>query len=751
MYYRTVVNMNNKNALITKAMLASYINEKQIDYLGMLEPFIIKSLPEEVNSPIEVETVAKKINDNFGLDIKQKIVEKILIRLCKEKNGKIVRKESRKTGFLRETSVIKHYFVNKEINNEEFDRKKEKMENLINEIVSKLQSFYEDNYFKISYEDAQNYFISFLDDYNYELYSNVDNLRKIQTAEKHNSSNFRVAKFIISENNKKNGCYNKIKEIQEGYFASVAIYYFCKVEEDKNPSKIIDNVSIILDTRVLIDVLGLNRISETESMKELLSLIRVNGGKLCTFDYYIDELKGIINKYLTDIKARMSIDLDCFRREKISNTEIRLYIENLEKEIEDKRITVIKETDYSNMLRDKIWHIDVLELKSNMSKLIDYQYGESDIAFENDFNSLQAIAYYKYCHEKNKTKECIFVTSNYGIVMTAQNTFKDKIYQKGLNIVMSDIELTATLWLSNYNSKSNIPDLILLENAYAAIKPTKDILNKVLDIIDRNISSNNERIKNDALLLRYSENILEDIAEVTENDSEKINDSIFKDLTKIQENRVRTKILTEEKNKIEDNIASQYEMMYQSKMDSIENRENKIIEKENELLQEVESAMEAVEFTTELYKVNKDELIEARLENDCVKQENEKIKQENRKMKIEKETIIKKEYEKLEHISCILSNTFKYTLTFVTSIFMLVILYIVLKFGINYILNDLDISNILYQVITIAGTTLTYIPLELYCIKKINKFSNITKDFIYNKCCKHSTILNMPENNEDSQ
>lgn len=750
MYYRTVVNMNNKNALITKAMLASYINEKQIDYLGMLEPFIVKSLPEEINSVINIELIAKKINDDFGLDIKQKIVEKILLRLCKEKRGKLVRKESHKTGYLRDTSSKKYYYVNKIVDNEDFDKRKEKMEVLVSEIVTKLQAFFIENYNQISYEEAQNYFINFLNNYNYELYSDVENLRKIQSSEKYNSCNFRVARFIISEN-KKNGCYDKIKEIQAGYFASVAIYYFCKVDNEKTPSKIIDKTSIILDTRILIDVLGLNRISETEAMKELLLLIKENGGKLCTFDYYIYELEGIINKYLTDLNARATIDLDYFRREKISNTEIKLYLQNLEDEIIQQGITIIRETDYTKIINQRTWHIDPLELKSNMSKLIDYQYGESDIAYENDFNSLQAIAYYKYSHEKNKTPEYIFITSNIGIVQTAKYTFKDKMFRKGLDIVMSDIELTATLWLSNYNSKSKIPDLILIENAYAAIYPTKDILKKVLTVIDRNIASNNERIKNDALLLRYNENIFEDIAEVTENDSEKISDSIFQDLTKKQENRVRTKVLSEEKDKIENNISSRYEKIYKSRMNNLENRENEINEKRNQIIQDVETVLEAVEATTELYNQNKNALDEAISENDLIRQENENIKYENEKMKIEKKNMIKKEYDKIEHNSKLLSNICKHILSVLISIFMFGILYIVLKTGLSYILADIKISNILYQIITIAGTILTFYPVESYCLKRIKSFSNTLKDFIYIKYCNYSSVLNSLETNEDSQ
>lgn len=740
MNYRTVVDMDNKNALITKAMLASYINEKQMDYLGMLEPFIIKSLPSAVNSAIDIENITKQIDTDFGINIKQKIVEKILIRLSKEKKGKLVRKESRRSGYIRDTLSVKIYYVNKEINNDEFDRKKNKMESLVSEIVSKLRQFYEENYNTITYEDAEKYLINFLEDYNDKLYSNVDNLRSIQITEKHNSINFRVAKFILSEyNNKANGCYNKIKEIQAGYFASVAIYYFCKVEsENKNPTKIIDNTHIILDTRILIDVLGLNRISESKSMNELVTLINENGGKLCTFDYYIDELDGIIKKFLSDKTARASLDLDYFRREKLSNVEIALYRENLEKEISEKGITIIRENDYSELINEKTWHIDPSELKSNMRKLIDYQYVEGNPAFENDFNSLQAIAYYKYCQEKQGGKKYIFITSNSGIVQTAHYTFKDKIYHTGLDIVMSDIDLTATLWLSNFNPKSDLPDLVLLENAYAAICPTKDILNKVLEIIDKNIESSNERIKNDALLLRYSDHILEDIAEITKNDIETIDDGIFNKLTNHQENRIYDKLLAREENKIE----KKYEKRYQNKLQNLEDREDDIKQKEEDYNLKITNITETLEETTETLKNTESEL--------------EKVKNDNENIKSRDVQIIKNEYDKIKHRAEKISKISYKILVTIISFFILYILYVACKTGTDALAERIkdfknvkltDLSNI---IITVIGTFLTFVPVEIFFIKKFKKTSNKLYDFVYRIFCKRSSILNAFEENKDT-
>ena len=199
MKYRTIVDMKNKDALITKAMLASYISEQRVDYLDLISPFVLKSLPDKVGTIINVHDVADNVNSNYGIDIKQKIVEKILIRLCKDKYGNLIRRETIHGASPRNTESSKNYYVNKIIDNSKFDKRKESMNRLIIEVVNKLKDYINNTYniIPISYEQAQKYFLDFLNDYNYELYSNGDDIRKIRDLGKNDKNNNRVANFIF--------------------------------------------------------------------------------------------------------------------------------------------------------------------------------------------------------------------------------------------------------------------------------------------------------------------------------------------------------------------------------------------------------------------------------------------------------------------------------------------------------------------------------------------------------------------------
>lgn len=724
MKYRMVVNMENKNALITNAMLASYINSKHIDYLGMIEPFVIKLLPQTINTLINIEELSNNVNKEFGIPTKQKIIEKILIRLSKNKNGNLVKRESYHS--------VTSYYTNTVIDTSKFDKRKEKMKELVNTVVVKLMDFINEKYIiKISYTEAEKYFIDFLTSYSYDLYKSADELKRIQGREKNTSSNFKVAKFILTEfNDQSCGCYSKIKEIQEGYFASLAIYYFCESDDidNHNPIKTIENTLVILDTRLLIDVLGLNRSTEEKSMNELLTLIKENGGSLCTFDYYVDELDGIITKYLRDKNARVSLDLEFFRRNKTSDIEIELFIINLKEKLKRKNIEILYEADYSEPISQNTWHIDTSSLRSNMSKFIDYEYGENNSAFENDFKSLQAISYFKH----DNINKSIFVTSNSGIVYTAKHTFTEKIYKNDIDIVISDIDLTAILWLSNYNSKSNLSDFVLLENAYAAISPSKEILNEALRIIESNINSNEEEIRSNAFLMRYNEHLLEDVVDITENDNKKINENFYKELNNRYENRIRKKVISDERKKLEseirDEVSQQFEEEYQNKYIELQNKNEELFKLESNILLKESEINNNLSSTQERQSI---------LEN-----ENADLKNRNIKLNDKFNEIRKAEIDKCEKIASFCARIFRSVFSFLISIFMLFVLYICSRFAIYAITKNTNVSNIFNQLIALGGTILTYIPVEKFCLNYIRKISNSLNDYIYSKLYNHSNILN---------
>ena len=509
-----VINMAHNDALIINAMLASYASEEHKGYIELIEPFILYSLPKKKNTIIDISYICSYIYNNFGIiNVQKKVIEKILLDLSNKKEGYVIAKKER---------TVYTFYVGKPTNTKDFDNRKKEMKSLVNDVVLALQNFANDNVIKkISIDDAKSLFINFLKVYNAESYNNIENIEQIKLKEDFSSGNHLVARFILNEYQNELGCFDKIKQIQEGYFASVVLYYFFNDIEIIN-NNTLQETCVFLDTMLLVDSLKLNTEYKAKSMEELLILIVNNGGSLYTFDYYFDELCGIITKYLRDQKSRIYLDLDKFRRENTNISKIVLYLKNLQDEKEQHgsitlpfnniKIKVISHSSYDDLVELQNWHIDVNKLEQSILSHVKYTEGKNDIGFQNDFYSIENILYDKLI-EKSKS---IFVSSNMHLIFAATNCFQNH------ELFYTDIDLTSMLWLSNYHPKSDLSELTLLQNAYAALNPPKEVLDEAIKIIDQNLDSSDQDLKNEALLLRYDSNLLYYISSITENNKNNI-------------------------------------------------------------------------------------------------------------------------------------------------------------------------------------------------------------------------------------
>ncbi len=509
-----IVDMTHTDSLIINAMLASYASEENKSYLDLVEPFVIYALPRKKKKIIDIAHICTILSDNFGLNnVQSKVIEKILINLS-NKEKPYVKAEKKRTVYT--------FYVEKIPKITDFEKRKQEMKSLVSDVINALMCFADSNRLKkIKQDDAKSLLITFLKTYSAESYADIKNIENITLKEHFSTNNHLVARFILEEYNNELGCFDKIKQIHEGYFASIALYYF--FDDLKNiENNTLKGTRVFLDTMLLVDALQLNTKYKANSMKELLSLIIDNGGTLYTFDYYFDELCGIINRYLKHPESRIFLDLEKFRREKTNISKIVLFLKHLKDEKDSKgsitlpfdniKIEIIELASYDKLVEELSWHINVEELTNIIINSVKYTNGENDPKFQNDYNSIENILYDK----KIKKTKSIFVSTNNNLIFAA------KKYSKNNHIFYTDIDLASMLWLSNYSPKNNLSELVLLQNAYAAIHPSKEVLDEAIRIIENSIKSSDESLKEQALLLRYDSNLLYYISSVTENNKNNI-------------------------------------------------------------------------------------------------------------------------------------------------------------------------------------------------------------------------------------
>lgn len=678
--------------------------KKDVTYIQMIEPFIMYSFPNRKDAKIDVSKIAKNVYDNFGLDIKSKVVEKILLNLSKDVSGNKVRYDKNKNKFT--------FYVNIKVDTTEFDKRRNYMKKLVVNVVKSLRNFINDEeniIKKISEKDAETILIDFLKTYNASTYENIENVERIQFQDGASKNNYKVARFIIREYQNELGCFEEIKQIQEGFFASTALYSFFEDVDSVEKNNSLKDTIVLLDTMLLVDALKLDTEYKSNSMEELLVLIQKNGGRLYTFDYYVKELCNIIEKYIYDPDSRIALDLDAYRRKSFTTTEIVLQLNDLKNSWENLspiklsynnlEINILSDISYSDLIEESSWHIDYSQLENIIESRITYN---SSQAFENDCKTIEYILY----ENEIKKNIIIFLSSNSELIFAAKD-FVENQYKK---LFSTDIDLTAKIWLSNYNAKGKLTELALLQNAYAALAPDKEILNEVLKIIDNNRNSSDEKLKNDALLLRYDDNLRYYISSVVKNDKNNVNLMTQENLKNLMEQKIRSEIEAEKdaEYKKENKQLKTSDYQNKKKKEQLEKKEKDLNARErhiNHLYDKINATTEQLETTNK--KLN-----------------NIKIITKNR----------------FKIFSSIVGITLIILLGVIISVSVFIVIYNLAIFCFINLLKKDYINNI-YQICTFISFIITASSILLAYFKFLKKLYKICHNKIYSFLCKHSKIL----------
>ncbi len=705
--------MTRNNALITNSMLALYVSKQNKTYLQMIEPFILYSIPNSINKKIDIEKVRQKVSKEFGLNINYKVVERVLLNLSKvKKNRKITSKKDNNKFY---------FYVSKSIDNSEFDKNRQLMKELVSEVVNLFKNFYNENNFgKINDKQAEDMLINYLNEYNFKTYKNIDIIEKIQLEESISSNNYKVAKFIFNvyKNDKFN--FNKILTMQEGYFALKALYNFFESNStDDNVNNTLNDSYIIMDTMLLIDAFKWDTDYKARSMEELLKLIIENGGKLCTFDFYVEELCGILHRYINDYDSRIFLDLDYFRKNNIDSSKIVEEEYKLEKMLNGKKsLEPIKgvtiEIFYFDSYEKNLSETKQKIFKDNIEREIKFNIKyANNISLDNDCNSIQIALY----ERTNNRKDFIFMSSNNHLISVAKNITDTK----NKNAFYTDIDLASMIWLSNYNSNTNLSECTLLQNAYAALLPSKEFLKEVVNHIEKNMNSTDEQLKKEALLLRYDKDLLTRISKVYQNDQKNLKMKTHEDLM----NQLRREITNElsldieskvrNEHKIENKKLKEKEYKNLQMKKSINNKEKEIIKKEKKVRKELKY-LEEIQNTID----ERDKEIES--------------------IQIQIKELLEIEKSKCKKYSLFFEKLIKTTFILLCGI----VLFLCLRAWLDVTLKNIIPNNLINNIVQISNllafifTLISIIPIYLGYIKKI---SIKTEEFIYQFLCNHSKIL----------
>lgn len=449
--------MKNNNALISTAMLTAIFEEKKQDTISLIIPFIINII---YNDPkISYEDIVKKMQEDYSFNnFPQAIIRIIINRL---KSQKILKQENYEYIFISDVSKIV----------KEFNERREKSKKEIDTVINSLNEFFKQHMaLKMSYLDCRNSFAKFLDKNGYLLYENIDNSTRLS---KYNDKiNYNIGLFINEHKLAKDLIFDYLKNIIEGSLIANALY----VNIENNNNTDLNKLTCYFDTPFMLRVLEFKEPEYNTSALELVKLLKEQKVKIKCFKHNYNEIENIVEEYIRNYGKTQDKTLENFVIKDYSLTEVREILDNLEDLFKNLEIEIVDTPEYKKEQYKDI--IDEKRLAENLKAV----YKDEKVSYktiDNDVASISAIMRLRKGKDYRKLEDCpaIFVTTNKDVrretnlLLNLNETFK-------ISPAISDIDLTAIVWLKSLVSNKDLPEIKLTENAMAAIKPTDSIRKK---------------------------------------------------------------------------------------------------------------------------------------------------------------------------------------------------------------------------------------------------------------------------------
>ncbi|MFF2050261.1 winged-helix domain-containing protein [Leifsonia sp. NPDC058194] len=275
---------------------------------------------------------------------------------------------------------------------------------------------------------------------------------------------------------------------------------------------------LVIDTPVLMDVLGFHGDVAQAAARQLVSLACAQSAKLVTFDHSVSELEGILEHVTQALRKgnrsrSTSTGFLHFSDIGASPADIALLLSQVHRLLADEQIEVISRPDGYYQ-----YGLDESKLEDLIQSKVHYF---QDAARVNDVMSLSSTHRLRRGRTTKTLEHCraVLVTSNANLVMGAVE-FDER--GGGFPLAITTDALAGILWVRSPASGPDTPREMLLASAYAGMQPSPSTWSRYLDEVER-LESTNTVSADEAVILRTSRISRESLMQETLGQSEAVN------------------------------------------------------------------------------------------------------------------------------------------------------------------------------------------------------------------------------------
>ena len=496
--------MKTSRTLISSAMLTAMCDTNSIDNLKLLEKFVAMCIAEstDVGSIIDKSKVLKFMDESYSFhDMPMPVLEKILQRMSRGNEKSIT------------ASTSNNYKLIKNLDVElaTFKLQEHTAQAETHDIIVALTDWLRETSpnLKVDEEAVSIWLGDFFETRGVDVLFDIDELRA-DTIKNTDALSYQIGRFILDAKETDDLLFAKIESIARGAMIASAIY----IDTSNTPTFVkerrLTNLSVYLDTAFALSALNYKRADQKLAADTLLDMLRENGASLFIFPQHKDEIIDILRNFRDRdaYSAKPSQTLERLEAERFTTIEIDQEIQSLTASLNSMGIADAPRESYFDKVgalkKNPPAYIDYSGLSDHVLKKIP-RYSRSDQMLQNDIDAISYIVLQRdgMRYETIESCQSIFLTTNYNLVREANQFLRYSAHKMQISPIISDIDLTAILWIKYAMQNRNIPRLWLVSAANAAVSPTASVMGKFYEITVR-MSKKGDLTDDEAANLRYS-------------------------------------------------------------------------------------------------------------------------------------------------------------------------------------------------------------------------------------------------------
>lgn len=500
------------NRTITSlAILKVNWDERHVDYIESFLPLLSNLIRIKHYEKIDVDTIKRDFESEYGLCIPHHPMMAILGRLTTR--GFILKVVE---GFIPDYNKIK---------DSDFDSISADQQRKLNKLILAIIDFSKKEYDVVLEEKvAEKALLGFFRENELSILYATDESNILPDVEVDKSTKFLVAKFIHSAKETEPQLFEFIVDIAIGSALTAAIAYGNDLGE--HFAGRMKNLNLYLDTGYLFSLLGVDGKENEQAFEELTQNLVNDGARVRVFEHTYDEMMAIFSSALHWMSQKdyeinkASRTLKYFVTNEFTETDVEMFVARVPQVLEKFKIEKTSKPEYNGNI---VYQIDEFRLKEKIinaykvDPLFDEKQKEETI--NKDIESIYSICKLRKGKVAFTIRDAshIFVTTN---KLLAKLSSRVQVSDNALFSIppcITDVFIGTLLWLQSPAKTIALNEKRIIADAYAAIQPDSHLIKKYLDQIeilgkDKNIS------ENEYYVLRTHRAAFNLLSETTKND-----------------------------------------------------------------------------------------------------------------------------------------------------------------------------------------------------------------------------------------